>query len=143
MQVHYSLENGVATVRMDDGKRNALSPQMFRDLNAALDQAERDRAIVILTGREEVFSAGFDLKAPYPTRPRDDFAVGIVYNVFSDERDDVIDDATEYEAYLEAYYNIFVTQWLQLQPVLQVVDNPGGQNSTTEVILGIHAALRF
>ena len=62
MQVHYSLDAGVATLRMDDGKRNALSPQMFSDLNAALDQAERDRAIVILTGREEVFSAGFDLK---------------------------------------------------------------------------------
>lgn len=62
MQIHYSLDSGVATLRMDDGKRNALSPQMFRELNAALDQAERDRAIVILTGREEVFSAGFDLK---------------------------------------------------------------------------------
>lgn len=62
MQIHYSLDSGIATIRMDDGKRNALSPQMFRELNAALDQAERDRAIVILTGREEVFSAGFDLK---------------------------------------------------------------------------------
>ena len=62
MQIHYSLDSGVATIRMDDGKRNALSPQMFKELNAALDQAERDRAIVILTGREEVFSAGFDLK---------------------------------------------------------------------------------
>ena len=62
MQVHYSLDNGIATLRMDDGKRNALSPQMFKDLNAALDQAQRDKAIVILTGREETFSAGFDLK---------------------------------------------------------------------------------
>lgn len=62
MPIHYSLDAGVATLRMDDGKRNALSPQMFRDLNAALDRAERDRAIVVLTGREDVFSAGFDLK---------------------------------------------------------------------------------
>lgn len=62
MSIHYSLDSGIATLRMDDGKRNALSPQMFRELNAALDQAERDRAIVIITGREEVFSAGFDLK---------------------------------------------------------------------------------
>lgn len=62
MTVHYSLDAGIATLRLDDGKRNALSPQMFAALNAALDRAEQDRAIVILTGREEVFSAGFDLK---------------------------------------------------------------------------------
>ncbi len=61
-QIHYGLDAGIATIRMDDGKRNALSPQMFKELNAALDRAQADRAIVILTGREEVFSAGFDLK---------------------------------------------------------------------------------
>lgn len=60
--IHYQLADGIATIRLDDGKRNALSPEMFRDLNAALDRAEGDRAIVIFTGREEVFSAGFDLK---------------------------------------------------------------------------------
>lgn len=60
--VHYQLSEGIATIRLDDGKRNALSPRLFSELNAALDRAEADRAIVILTGREEVFSAGFDLK---------------------------------------------------------------------------------
>lgn len=60
--VHYSFVNGVATIQLDDGKRNALSPAMFRQIYAALDRAEADRAIVILTGREQVFSAGFDLK---------------------------------------------------------------------------------
>ena len=60
--VHYRLRDGVATIRIDDGKRNALSPQVFKELNRALEQAEDDRAIVILTGRESVFSAGFDLK---------------------------------------------------------------------------------
>jgi enoyl-CoA hydratase len=60
--VHYGLRDGVATIRIDDGKRNALSPQVFKELNGALDRAEADRAVVILTGRESVFSAGFDLK---------------------------------------------------------------------------------
>jgi len=59
--VHYSLQDGIATVRIDDGKRNALSPQVLREINRALDQAESDGAIVIITGRESVFSAGFDL----------------------------------------------------------------------------------
>lgn len=60
--VHYDLIGGVATIRIDDGKRNALSPQVLKEIYAALDQAEADHAIVILTGRESVFSAGFDLK---------------------------------------------------------------------------------
>jgi len=59
--VQYSLQNQVAAIRIDDGKRNALSPQVLREIGEALDRAESDRAIVILTGRESVFSAGFDL----------------------------------------------------------------------------------
>src|SRR3954454_14120047 len=46
---------------MDDGKVNALSIDMLDDLNAALDRAEADEAIVVLTGRGDVFCAGFDL----------------------------------------------------------------------------------
>ncbi len=60
--VNYSLLNQIATVRIDDGKRNALSPQILGEINQALDRAEADSAIVIITGRESVFSAGFDLK---------------------------------------------------------------------------------
>ncbi len=59
--VHYDLQDQVATIRIDDGKRNALSPQVLHEIYAALARAESDRAIVILTGRESVFSAGFDL----------------------------------------------------------------------------------
>jgi enoyl-CoA hydratase len=60
--VQYSLHDQVATIRIDDGKRNALSPSVLRQIYEALDRAESDGAIVILTGRESVFSAGFDLK---------------------------------------------------------------------------------
>ena len=60
--VHYTLQDNVATIRIDDGKRNALSPDVLREIYQALDQAESDRAAIILTGRESVFSAGFDLK---------------------------------------------------------------------------------
>lgn len=60
--VTYDLQDGVATLTLDDGKRNALSPAMLEALYAAFDRAEADKAPVILTGRETVFSAGFDLK---------------------------------------------------------------------------------
>lgn len=60
--VHYSLQDQIATIRIDDGKRNALSPEVLQAIFHAFDRAEADRAIVVLTGREDVFSAGFDLK---------------------------------------------------------------------------------
>ena len=60
--VQYSLQDGTATIRIDDGKRNALAPAVLKEIYAAFEQAEADRATVILTGREGVFSAGFDLK---------------------------------------------------------------------------------
>ena len=59
--VAYRLEGSVATIAMDDGKVNVLSLPMLGELNAALDRAAADRAVVVLTGREGVFSAGFDL----------------------------------------------------------------------------------
>jgi enoyl-CoA hydratase len=60
--VNYALDGGVATITLDDGKVNALSPAMLGEVNAAFDRAEADRAVVVVTGREGVFSAGFDLK---------------------------------------------------------------------------------
>lgn len=59
--VQYRLEGNVATICIDDGKRSALSPEVLQGIYAALDRAESDRAVVVLTGREGVFSAGFDL----------------------------------------------------------------------------------
>jgi enoyl-CoA hydratase len=61
MLVSYLLDGSVATITMDDGKVNVLSPQMLAEIGAALDQAQADRAVVVLTGRPGAFSAGFDL----------------------------------------------------------------------------------
>jgi enoyl-CoA hydratase len=60
--VSYEREDSIATITMDDGKRNALSGPMLAEVNAALDRARAERAVVVLTGREGVFSAGFDLR---------------------------------------------------------------------------------
>jgi enoyl-CoA hydratase len=59
--VAYRLDDSIATITMDDGKVNVLSPMMLAELNVALDRALADRAVVVLTGREGIFSAGFDL----------------------------------------------------------------------------------
>lgn len=60
--VTYTLNGNVATIAMDDGKANVLSTQMIAELNEAFDKAEADDAIVVLTGREGMFSGGFNLK---------------------------------------------------------------------------------
>lgn len=59
--VSYQPDGGVATIAMDDDKVNVLSPQMLHELNTAFDRASADNATVVLTGRQGVFSAGFDL----------------------------------------------------------------------------------
>jgi len=60
-QARCELSGAVATITMDDGKVNAISPSMLSELNEALDEAQAAGAVVVLAGREGVFSAGFDL----------------------------------------------------------------------------------
>lgn len=48
---------------MDDGKVNAFSPDMLREINEALDHAElQGVGAVVIAGNNRVFSGGFDLK---------------------------------------------------------------------------------
>jgi enoyl-CoA hydratase len=58
----YERDDRIARITLDDGKVNALSIPMLREIHAALDQAEADRAVVVLGGREGYLSAGFDLR---------------------------------------------------------------------------------
>jgi len=58
-------EGRIAVVRFDRGDGiNALSPEALRQLTAAARSFEDDAAtsVVVLTGSEKTFSAGFDLK---------------------------------------------------------------------------------
>ncbi|AKX50086.1 crotonase/enoyl-CoA hydratase family protein [Thiopseudomonas alkaliphila] len=60
--VDYSLDNGIATLTLQNGKVNAISPDLIACFNQCLDQAEKDRAVVIITGKEGILSGGYDLK---------------------------------------------------------------------------------
>ncbi len=60
--VAYDFDDGVATLTLNNGKVNALSPAVFDALNQAFDRAEQDRAVVILTGQPGILSGGYDLK---------------------------------------------------------------------------------
>ncbi len=64
----YALADGIATITMDDGKVNVLSSAMLGAISAELDRAEADGAVVVLAGRAQTFSAGFDLRSDdWPT----------------------------------------------------------------------------
>ncbi|CAM3982359.1 Enoyl-CoA delta isomerase 1, mitochondrial [Pseudomonas reidholzensis] len=60
--INYHLDEGVATLTLNNGKVNAISPDVIAAFNAALDQAEKDRAVVIITGQPGILSGGYDLK---------------------------------------------------------------------------------
>ena len=63
MSVSYQREESIAMITMDDGKVNALGPDMLAAINAALDRAEGEEAgAVVIAGNDRVFSGGFDLK---------------------------------------------------------------------------------
>ena len=54
--VSYERRDAVSTIVMDDGKMNLQSVAMLEALNAALDRAQADGTVVLLAGREGVFS---------------------------------------------------------------------------------------
>lgn len=61
MNVTTATHGDVALITMDDGKKNAITPEALTDLNAALDEAEASAGAVVLAGRPGSFCAGFDL----------------------------------------------------------------------------------
>jgi enoyl-CoA hydratase len=66
----YELNGSVATITLDDGKVNALSTDMTTEVIRQFDQAEQDGAVVIMTGRQTTFSAGFDLRCEQERWPQ-------------------------------------------------------------------------
>jgi len=62
--IDVTTDGAVATITLDDGKANAMNPDLFAAMNTALDQVEGDAAVtaVVIAGRPGVYSGGLDLK---------------------------------------------------------------------------------
>lgn len=73
--VGYQLQDGIAVINLDNGKVNAVSHEVIDGLNKALDQAEADKAVVVLTGKPGILSGGYDLKIMQTSM---DAAIGLV-----------------------------------------------------------------
>ncbi|GAC1307479.1 MAG: crotonase/enoyl-CoA hydratase family protein [Acidimicrobiales bacterium] len=63
--VQLERHDEVAVITIDDGKANAVSPDVLGGINAALDEVDAAGSAVravVLCGRDGMFSGGFDLK---------------------------------------------------------------------------------
>jgi porin len=107
-------------------------------------------------------NAGLTLREPFPHRDDDTFGIGMGYAHVS-SADAALDRDTAMfigaftplrsgEIFVEATYQYQLTPWLQLQPDLQYVFNPGGgvanPNGPTErikdaVVLGVRTTIQF
>jgi len=72
--VNVEIDGPKATIYLNrPDKKNAMNPQMHRDMNAALDAIEADEGVkaVVITGNGDSFSAGMDLEECF-LQPYDD-----------------------------------------------------------------------
>lgn len=59
--ISYQFEDGIATLTLNNGKVNAISPAVIDAFNQALDQALQDKAVVIVTGQPGILSGGYEI----------------------------------------------------------------------------------
>ena len=59
--VEFRIEDKVAFIDMDDGKANAFNFDAIAAIVDAIDAAEKEAGAIVLSGREGMFSGGFDL----------------------------------------------------------------------------------
>ncbi len=62
MRTTLEVREGAAWITMDDGKVNAMSVDMLREIEGRLEEASAAGGPIVLEGRKGIFSAGFDLK---------------------------------------------------------------------------------
>ena len=62
MDLARDLDDGILTLTMDDGAKNAFDPDAFDAILAAFEDADDDVRAFVVTGRPGVLTAGLDVK---------------------------------------------------------------------------------
>ena len=86
---------------------------------------------------------GQEAEGVIPTRPKDDLALAVAQNIFDASFNATLTNPATSETYIELYYNAVVYDWFQIQPVMQVLADPGGNSEAPAWILSVHLAFRF
>ncbi|MDF1720271.1 MAG: crotonase/enoyl-CoA hydratase family protein [Minwuia sp.] len=89
----FDVADDIATITLDDGKANAFSHAMMRDLSDALDQATTAADITVIRGRKGILCGGFDLKV-------------------------IQGDASQVPALVQAGARLLMKAWMHPQPLL-------------------------
>lgn len=73
MLTTFDVRDGAAWITLDDGKVNAMSLDMLREIETQLENARGAGGPIVVRGRKGIFSAGFDMKTfargPEVSRP--------------------------------------------------------------------------
>ena len=59
--VSLKREGSISIITMDDGKANAFSSKLIAAFNGCLNDVPKDSGALVITGRANIFSGGFDL----------------------------------------------------------------------------------
>lgn len=80
-KINYEIDNGIAVIKIDDGKANVMDSVFFEEFGESLDRVETDNAkVLIFAGRPGFFSGGLDLKLMSTLQPKD---LSIFYETFA------------------------------------------------------------
>jgi carbohydrate-selective porin OprB len=98
-------------------------------------------------------NGGLVYRGPFDARPLDKAALGVLYGAFSDQLQRSQRDAQHagvgagpqrYELGFELTYIIQATRWLQVQPDLQYIVNPGGTGKIRDaLVIGFQLAVNL
>jgi porin len=88
------------------------------------------------------WSIGFQYQGLFEGRDEDVLGVGFSQGIFSNSADTTYND--DYENAFELYYNMQITEWLNISPAVQYIANPGGNQAVSDtVVLGLRAQMIF
>ncbi|MBN1796184.1 MAG: carbohydrate porin [Sedimentisphaerales bacterium] len=90
----------------------------------------------------QFFSFGFQYAGLFEGRDEDVLGVGFAHGTVADTAKMTYND--DYEAVTELYYNVKVTDYLNISPSVQYVMNPGGSQDVSDaVVFGVRAQITF
>ncbi len=163
-----ALSNGIAKSHSGDYAIYAVADQMVwrsfddpdRNINVffrAMGTPDADRNLISFS-----LNAGLTMHEPFLHRDDDTFGLGMGYTRVSSKASGLDQDTAAAtgsffpvrggETFIEATYQYEVTPWLQLQPDVQYVFNPGGglldpnspgRRIQNETVLGIRTTITF
>jgi len=88
------------------------------------------------------WSIGLQYRGLFEGRDEDVLGAGFAKGIFSDSADTTYTD--DYENAFEIYYNLQISDWLNLSPSVQYIANPGGNQAVSDaVVLGLRTRMNF